>query len=74
MALADSALGTYDRQLSGSAWLAGDEPTIADIACYPYIALIPDAGISLEPCAAIRRWMDAVESLPGYVPLPRTSP
>jgi glutathione S-transferase len=71
LALADSALGTYEKQLTDNAWLAGGEPTIADIACYPYTALIPDAGISLENRPAIRRWMVAIENLPGYVPLPR---
>lgn len=70
LALANSALGTFERQLSDTAWLAGDDPTIADIACYPYTALVPDAGISLEPYGAIGRWMGAVERLPGYVALP----
>jgi glutathione S-transferase len=71
MGLADSALATYDKQLADNAWLTGSEPTIADIACYPYIALIPDAGVSLEPFTAIRRWMDAIEQLPAYIALPR---
>lgn len=73
MALADSALNTYEQQLSKSAWLAGAEPTIADIACYPYVALIADAGISLEPFTAIRRWMDAIGQMPGYVAPPRAA-
>lgn len=72
--LAESALNTFEQRLSGHAWLAGGEtPTIADIACYPYTALIPDAGIALEPYAAIGRWMQAIEDLPGYVPLPRVA-
>lgn len=70
--LAGVALSTLEQRLSGHAWLAGgDTPTIADIACYPYTALVPDAGISLEPYAAVGRWMAAMESLPGYVALPR---
>lgn len=73
LALTDSALGTYDKQLAENAWLAGSEPTIADIACYAYIGLIPDAGISLEPFAAIRRWMEAIEQLPGYIAPPRAA-
>lgn len=73
LALTDSALHTYDVRLADSAWLAGSDPTIADVACYPYIALIPDAGVSLEPFAAIRRWMDAIARLPGYIALPRAA-
>lgn len=70
--LAESALKTYQQRLSGHDWLAGGKrPTIADIACYPYTALIPDAGISLEPYTAIGRWLRAIEELPGYIALPR---
>lgn len=69
--IATTALGTLEQHLAGNTWLGGDEtPTIADIACYPYTALIPDAGISLEPYAAIVRWMGRIEQLPGYIPLP----
>ena len=70
-AIATTGLETLERRLADNTWLGGDEtPTIADIACYPYTALIPDAGISLDPYAAIGRWMGRIEQLPGYVPLP----
>lgn len=69
--IAESALDTLEQRLSGHAWLAGDEtPTIADIACYPYTALITDAGISFDAWPAILRWMEAIRGLPGYIPLP----
>jgi len=72
--LAESALNTFEQRLSQHSWLAGgDTPTIADIACYPYTALITDAGIALEPYAAVCRWLQDIESLPGFVPLPRVS-
>lgn len=71
-ALALAALGTLEQHLLGGAWLAGDEgPTIADIACYPYTALVTDSGISLEPYSATGLWMKRIEKLPGYVDLPR---
>ncbi|HKJ50017.1 MAG TPA: glutathione S-transferase family protein [Gammaproteobacteria bacterium] len=69
--IAETALKTLEQRLSEHDWLAGDGlPTIADIACYPYTALIPDAGISLDAYAAIGRWMEAIRGLPGYIPLP----
>ena len=72
--LAESALNTFEQRLSEHAWLAGgDRPTIADIACYPYTALITDAGISLESYPAIGRWLQNMENLPGYIPLPRAA-
>jgi glutathione S-transferase len=37
-----------DAYMRERTWLALERPTIADIACYPYIALAPDGGVSLE--------------------------
>jgi len=72
--IAEAALNTLDQRLAEHAWLAGgDKPSIADIACYPYTALITDAGIALEPYPAVCRWLQAIESLPGFIPVPRAS-
>lgn len=65
------AMAVLEGRLSGHRWLASTEqPTIADIACYPYTALSTDADIDLSPYPAIRRWFGDIEALPGYVPLP----
>jgi GST-like protein len=47
--------GVMDTQLSKSEWLAGDY-SIADIACYPWVAQHDWSGISLEPFADLARW------------------
>ncbi len=61
------ALNLLETQLSRTVWLVGDaHPTIADIGCYPYSLLAPDAGLSLEPYPAIRGWFKKIEALPGY--------
>lgn len=61
------ALALLETQLTRTAWLVGnDRPTIADVACYPYSLLAPEAGLSLEPYPAIRRWFGDIEALPGY--------
>ena len=61
------ALALLETQLTRTAWLVGnDRPTIADVACYPYSLLAPEAGLSLEPYPAIRRWFGNIEALPGY--------
>ena len=44
-----------------------DHPTVADLACFPYIALSDEGGVSLEDYAAVRRWTDRVKRLPGFV-------
>jgi len=59
-----------DRVLEGRTWLVGDQPTIADIACFPYVALSPDAGLEHDGYPAIRNWLYAVRSLPSFVTMP----
>ena len=61
-----------DQHLENSDWLAADRATIADIALYSYTAHAPEGGLSLEPYPFIREWLKRVESLPGFVPMPRT--
>ncbi|MHB1565116.1 MAG: glutathione S-transferase family protein [Acidiferrobacter sp.] len=69
--LAGVALATLEGQLGRQAWLAAAHPTIADIACYPYTALLPEGGMTLDPYPAIGAWCGRLASLPGYIPLPR---
>lgn len=63
-----------DRVFAGQIWLVGDGPTIADIACFPYVALSPDAGFDHDGYPAIRNWLYAVRSLPGFVTMPGIHP
>ncbi|QSA96339.1 glutathione S-transferase family protein [Methylococcus sp. EFPC2] len=65
-----AGLAVLEGQLSRETWLAGTEPTIADIACYPYVALAPEAGVDLIDYPAIRLWIGRIQSLPGYAAMP----
>jgi glutathione S-transferase len=48
-------------------WIcSAGHPTIADIACFPYIALSEEGGISRQDYPAIRRWIDRVKRVPGF--------
>ncbi|WP_369789134.1 glutathione S-transferase family protein [Rouxiella sp. WC2420] len=63
--------------LSQREFLVTDQPTVADLACYSYVALAPEGGISLEAFPAIRQWLLRIESLPGFIatpPLPLPKP
>lgn len=73
-ALARSAriLPLIDAHLETRDWLALARPSVAECAVYPYIALAPEGGIDLAPYAHIKRWMDRIEHLPGYLALPGT--
>lgn len=75
-ALAQVALGVLEQQLARSPWLVAevDHPTIADIACYPYTAMAPEGGIDLAPFPAIRTWIERIQQLPRYIPLPSLPP
>lgn len=54
------------RELAGKTWIVGDQPTIADIACFPYTALSGDGGIGHEDYPALRNWMRAFRRLPKF--------
>ncbi len=58
-----------ENQLSQHDWLAAKHPTIADIACYPYVMLADQGDFSLQPYPAIRRWLERVEGIPGWIPM-----
>ncbi|MDB5364319.1 MAG: glutathione S-transferase [Rhodospirillales bacterium] len=72
-AIAQPLLQFLDRHLSANDFLAAAHPTIADLACYPYVAHAPEGAISLQPFPSVRAWIARVESIPGFCcmePLP----
>ena len=55
-------------EAEGRDWIClGDHPTVADIACFPYVVLSEEGGISRQDYPAIRRWTDRVKRFPGFV-------
>jgi|SRR5579872_281409 len=54
------------REIEGGTWIAGDHPTIADVACFPYTALSNDGGIGLEDYPALRNWLRSFMRLPKF--------
>lgn len=57
----------FSEQEDGGWICRGDHPTIADIACFPYVMLSDEGGISLIDYPALRRWTDRVKRLPGFI-------
>ena len=72
VAVAGQLFAVLDEELAKQPFLVGSTPTIADVAIYSYTAHAPEGGVSLEPYARIRAWLARVESLPGFVPMPRS--
>lgn len=53
---------------TGLRWLASSpDPTIADLACFPYVALAGEGGISLDEFPALRNWVWDFRHLPGFI-------
>ena len=71
-AVAARLLGLMDATLAAQDWLAGPSPTLADVACYPYVATAPEGGVDLEPYPAVRAWIARFEALPGVKPMLRS--
>lgn len=69
-ALRELEAALFARRLEGSPFLVGGMASIADIACFPYVALAPDGSVSLDPYPSIRLWMRAIRALPGFVEMP----
>jgi len=71
-AIAATLLGFMDRHLAGRSFLADDHATIADLACYSYVAHAPEGRISLADYPNVRAWVARVEAMPGFEPMPST--
>ncbi len=69
-ALTEKVFAIVEAQLGRKDWLVGDAPSLADLACYPYLALAPEGKFDLSPYANIRRWFARIEALPGFVSTP----
>ncbi|WP_248749149.1 glutathione S-transferase [Pseudomonas sp. MWU15-20650] len=66
-------LQQVELQLSQSRFLAAEQPTIADIAFYTYVAHAPEGNVSLADYPNVRAWLASIEALPGFVGMPRTA-
>jgi GST-like protein len=53
---AQRLLGVLDRRLAGREFVAGDDYTIADMACYPWIDPYSKAPLDLSAYANVDRW------------------
>mmetsp|Transcript_22849 Transcript_22849/g.20752 ORF Transcript_22849/g.20752 Transcript_22849/m.20752 type:complete len:232 (-) Transcript_22849:1-696(-) len=59
-----------DIHSKGNRWLVGDNPTIADIVVFPYIAWIEQSELSLNDYPDMKQWINDFSSIPNYVTLP----
>lgn len=65
-ALGRIALDALETRLASSDWLALGRPTIADVACFPYVETAPEAKVALEPYPGVIKWLQRCQALPGW--------
>ena len=68
--LGRKGLDIMEQRLDAHSWLALDHVTIADIGCFPYVALAPEGAIALDGYPNVRGWIARIKSLPGFVAMP----
>ena len=68
--IAHRLLDFMEQHLAGRTYLAAEHRTIADLACYSYVAHAPEGGIALEPYPSVCAWLRRIEKIPGFKPMP----
>ena len=54
-----------DNRLEGRSFLAGEDYSIADMACYPWTVSHERQGVDLAEYPNVRRWFDAIGARPA---------
>ncbi|MDB5994332.1 MAG: glutathione s-transferase [Pseudomonas sp.] len=68
-----SLLKVMEQELGNSRFLAGDQPTVADVAAYTYVAHAPEGNVDLIDYPHVRAWLGSIEALPNFVGMQRTA-
>lgn len=67
---ADHVLRLLDQHLQTREFLVGTQASIADIACYSYVAHAPEGDVSLDQFAHLQRWIARIQDLPHFLAMP----
>lgn len=59
--------GVIERRLAVSPYIAGSNYTVADIACYPWLATYEELGIGLAEYPRVAAWLAKVGARPAVV-------
>lgn len=65
-ALGRKSLDVLEQHLSERDWLETGQPTVADCAIFPYVALAPEGKVTLDNHPAVERWLQRVRALPRF--------
>ena len=59
--------GVMDKRLADNAYLAGDDYSIADMACFPWNRLWERQGMQLDDYPNLKRWFNEIYERPAVV-------
>lgn len=65
-------LSIMDDHLANRTWFVTDNPTIADVSLYSYIAHAVEGGVNVPAFPNVSAWLQRVESLDGFLAMPAT--
>ena len=68
-AAGENALALLESELAARAFLCGKAVTLADIVLFPYTHKAEECGFSLAERPNIRRWIERIQSLEGFIPM-----
>lgn len=63
-------LDLLEQHLNDRAWLVLGRPTIADIACFPYVALGHEGRVPVGDRPNVTAWINRIKALPGFIGMP----
>ncbi len=63
------ALGVMEKNLRSHDFFVGGRYSLADIVLYAYTHVAGERGFDLDRFAAVRAWLERVESQPAHVPI-----
>ena len=69
-ALARASLAILEARLKDRPFLELGRPTIADLACFPCVALASEGQVSLDDFPHAHGWIARIQALPYYVGMP----
>ncbi|ARP76879.1 glutathione S-transferase family protein [Bordetella genomosp. 6] len=73
IAQSHALLAVMDAELAGRDYLAGPRRSLADVACYAYVAHAPEGNVALDAYPHVRAWLARIEAWPGFVPMRRSA-
>ncbi len=71
VAMSEKLFKLMEKHLTGQNWLVGNKVSLADIACYSYVAVANEGELDLSPYPNINMWLASMQSLDGFVEIPK---